>query len=90
MNDEMIELHSRVDAAEEKVEAMTIMINCLLRSLDEHGIRIGDSMKSHMRQAANRFEDRFGPGSAEPIDQLCKELVFPGPAQGAQPKNMGS
>lgn len=90
MDSEMIELHNRVDAAEEKMEAMTIMINCLLRSLEEHGIPIGDSMKSHVEQAANRFEDHFGPGSAEPIDQLCKELVFSAPAQGAQQQNRGS
>ncbi|MDD2367635.1 MAG: hypothetical protein PHN84_15915 [Desulfuromonadaceae bacterium] len=90
MNDELIELHNRIDSAEEKMEAMTIMINCLLRSLEDHGIQLGDSMKSHMGQAANRFADRFGPGSAEPIDQLCKELVFSVPAQNIQPKNRGS
>lgn len=84
------ELHDRIDAAEERAEAMAITINCLLRSLEDHGISIGDSLKNHMGRAANRYEDRFGAGAAGPIDQLCEELVFGAPSQSDHPKSTGS
>ena len=91
MRNELMELHDQLDAADERAEAMVIIINCLLRSLEDQGIRIGSDMKRHIGYAANRLEDYQGKSvTVGQLDLLYEQLVFVVPPPDAQPKNMGS
>lgn len=66
----MSDLQQQIDALEDRIFALTGVVNALILALDDAGIPLRERIHRHTARAANELEDSGFPESASELESL--------------------